>query len=95
MVVVPGLVVVLLVGVMFNYMAYIGSNGVRAYDVMYCDPLVRILAVWGMILESDGGIKNAKRMEWIERMNGRMEWTKIIFWFKFYETITHQLAFII
>ena len=35
--------VVLLVGVMFSYMAYIGSSGVRAYEAMYCDPLVRII----------------------------------------------------
>ena len=36
-----GLVVVLLVGVMLNYLAYIGSTGISAYDSMYCKPLVR------------------------------------------------------
>mmetsp|Transcript_18634 Transcript_18634/g.35444 ORF Transcript_18634/g.35444 Transcript_18634/m.35444 type:complete len:1067 (-) Transcript_18634:77-3277(-) len=35
------LLVVLFIGVMLNYIAYIASTGVRAYDAMYCDELIR------------------------------------------------------
>ena len=40
------LVVLLLVGVMFNYMAYIASTQIRTNNVLECQPLVSLVEVW-------------------------------------------------